>query len=373
MKKKILQLISSTGFFGAEKVMLQLSSSLCASGYEVYVGVLGNNSGSHMEVARAAEKNGLRLKIFDCRGKFDLETIRMLRKFIKKEQIDIVHSHGYKSNLYGLTAAYALDAKKVTTCHNWLSSEIKMKIYEIIDKLMLRSFDKVIAVSENLSKEILVTGIFADKVVTIANGIDILKYSSGHQSLELKKAFGLEDKDLIIGAVGRLSEEKGHEYLIKAFKNVAEKLPNCKLMIVGDGTLRESLEVLVRSLEIEDKVIFTGIRDDIPELLKIMDLFVLPSLDEEMPLALLEAMAAGVPIVATAVGAVPSVIADQHLGKVVKPKDVRCITEAAIELLQNSEKAHRCAQAAFDEVVRRFSLKAMVDKYESAYCSILSG
>ena len=370
---RILQLISSSGFFGAEKVMLQLSGLLSDSGYEVYSGVLSNKAGSHMDFVRAAEKKGMRVKVFDCRGKFDVRAIKKLRTFIKKEQIDLVHSHGYKSNFYVLAAACGLNIKKVTTCHNWISCSSKMKVYEYIDKFLLRNFDQVAAVSENVRNEIYAAGVSVDKVDLIKNGIDIDTYAFCSQKPDLKKSFGISAGDLVVGSVGRLSEEKGHEYLIKAFSQVVIDHPDYKLLIVGDGVLRESLELLVRSLEIQDKVIFTGIRDDIPELLNIMDIFVLPSLTEGMPLALLEAMAAGKVVIASKVGEIPDIIDDQFNGGLVSPKDIDALSRAIAKLIKSGETRKTFGDRACEKVNSNFSAQNMAQQYMCLYGSVLNG
>ncbi len=373
MGLRILQLISSAGFFGAEKVMLQLSRSLSDSGYEVYAQVLGSSTGAHKEVVRAAEAAGLKTGFFECRGKFDVTAIKRLRGFIKNESIDIVHSHGYKSNFYGWVAAYGLKVKSVTTCHNWLSKDMKMKFYEIIDKHLLRSFDKVIAVSANLREEILAAGVPLDKVMLIENGIDIEAYASMPQVPVTKGSLGIHDNDLVIGSVGRLSEEKGHEYLIRAFKEITEKMPQCRLLIVGDGPLRESLELLARSLEIQDKVIFTGTRDDIPDLLGMIDIFVMPSLTEGMPMALLEAMAAKKAIIASRVGQIPEIIENEYTGCLVPSQDVGSLSRTIAGLMGALEKRKILGNKAYEKVKRDFSAQKMAQRYEILYEALLNG
>ncbi len=176
----------------------------------------------------------------------------------------------------------------------------------------------------------------------------------------------------VVGVIGSLSKEKGHIYLLKSFKEVVEKFPNLKLLIVGDGYLGEDLKNKVREWSIEDHVIFTGTRKDIPQILSLIDVFVLPSLKEGLPMALLEAMASKKPIIATHVGAVPKVIENNESGILIKPKDITGFKNALIDLLKNKDKAELLATNAYKTVASKFSSKIMAQKYINLYKEIVN-
>lgn len=364
---RILQLISSRGFFGAENVMIELSKALRAYECECYIGIIGHSNNLYKSILCEASKNGLKTEVFFCRSQFDIKTIMKIRKFIKENKMDIIHSHGYKSNFYGLLASLNLNINRITTCHNWIGNGRKMKLYEYIDKLLLRNFDKVIAISEELKNEILRSGIF--KVMIINNGIDIERFklqATGHR-LKIKEAFGIKENEKAIGTVGRLTVEKGHSYLIETFEKAVKEFPDTKLLIVGDGPLKESLESRAMSLGLKDNIIFTGIRNDIPELLSIMDIFVLPSLKEGMPMVLLEAMAARKAIIATKVGAVIKIIDDGVTGLLIKPTDVNSMCDCLTRLLKNTEKARLLSEKAYEKVKSEFSASKMAEQYFGEY------
>lgn len=370
IEKIVLHLISPIGFFGAENVMVQLSKELRSLNHRVYIGILGNAQDSHMEVVREAEKHSLNVKVFCCNGKFNIRTLFEIRRYIKHNGINIVHSHGYKSNFYSILASANMNIQRVTTCHNWLGDNLKMRFYARLDKLLLNRFDKVIAVSNDLRDKILKNAAFQDKVVVINNGVDVNKFQLTSRDSQIKKSIGIIEGEPVIVSIGRLTEEKGQIYLIKAFAGIVSEYPGAKLLFVGDGPLRSFLESEARSLELENNVIFAGIRNDIPEMLIMADIFVLPSLEEAMPMALLEAMAAKMPIVATRVGAVSNIIKDGHSGLLVEPKDPVALSRSIVCLLQNKDMARSFGENSYNSVRNNFSSDRMAREYIKAYNSL---
>jgi len=375
----ILHLISSIGFFGAENVLLQLSKELLKTNCIPYIGIISDSYGSHFEFEGQFKKNNLKSRIFNCRFKFDLKTVLQIRNFVKKNKIQIIHSHGYKSNFYCLLASFGLGTKKIATCHNWLSSNKKMEFYESLDKILLRNFDNIIAVSDLLRNKLLISRIGREKIVVINNGVDLACFQAKSNNpqaaksrLLIKKSLGILEYDKVVGTVGRLSEEKGHIYLLQAFEMLCKELPNVKLLFVGDGILKKELQAATIKLHMENKVIFAGTRDDIPELLNVMDIFVLPSLVEAMPMALLEAMASIRPIIATNVGSVGKLIKNNETGILIEPGDPVAIKNSIIALFQNSENASALALKSFENVKNNFSSENMVKKYVSLYENLIS-
>lgn len=366
----MLHLISPIGFFGAENVMVQLSKELRSLKYGVYVGILGNSRNSYLEAVKEAEKLGLNIQVFPCNGKFDIKAIIKIRQYIKRNRIGVIHSHGYKSNFYGILASFNLNVLRVTTCHNWLGNKLKMKLYARLDKFLLNKFDRIIAVSDDLLEEILPNVSSRDKVTVINNGVDLNKFQPSGGDARLKKTMGMKEGETVVGAIGRLTEEKGQVYLIRAFAEIVPEFPKAKLLIVGDGPLRNSLESEARNLGLEDKVVFAGIRNDIPEILNITDVFVLPSLEEAMPMALLEAMAARRPIVATRVGAVSNIIEDKVSGLLVGPKDPIALSRSIAYLLKNKTIASSLGENSYDIVRNNFSAGRMAREYIKAYNSL---
>jgi glycosyltransferase involved in cell wall biosynthesis len=369
---RILHLISSIGFFGAENVVVGLCKGLRDLDCNPFVGVMATPQSSHMHVVRAAEQEGLGTKTFDCSGKLDVRTILEIRSYLIERKISILHCHGYKSNFYGLLAASNSRVKKVTTCHNWLGGGIKMSLYEYLDKLLLNAFDKIVVVTEALKDDVLRYVVGKEKVLVINNGVDGHRFSPSRSEDSVKRRLGIEGNEKVIGTVGRLSPEKGHVYLLKAFEKIVLKVPDARLVIVGTGPLRQDLESKVKALGLDERVLFLGARKDVPQLLNAMDVFVLPSIFEGMPVALLEAMACARPIVATDVGSIPRLIQDQRTGLLVKAKDVRGLVAAIMSFLKEPSRGEMIGMRARDLVIKEFSLEKTSARYLGLYQRLLA-
>jgi len=181
------------------------------------------------------------------------------------------------------------------------------------------------------------------------------------------KSLGLHRNDFVIGSVGRIAPIKGHKYLIQAAEKVIKEVANAKFLIVGDGPIRDEMEELSVRLGLDERVIFTGMREDVPEVLSIMDVFVLPSINEGMGRALVEAMAMGLPCVASSVGGVPEVVTDGETGLLVPAEDPSALAEAIIRLAKDKKLAQKIAKAGQRKARSDFGAKTMVDRISAVY------
>lgn len=369
MGLSILHLISSSGFFGAENVALELATEQKSMGHNVTIGVFNNLHNPNLELKERASVRSIGTRVFDCRGKLDFKTVAEVRAFTHDNAIDIIHSHGYKSNIYVVLSNISNSRPIVTTCHNWINASMKMGIYTLLDKLFLKMFDAVVAVSEPVKGQIIRAGIMGKRVHLIENGINITRFLPTEEVYAAKREFGSGKK--VIGTIGRLTVEKGHTYLIRAAKRVIDSGYDCKFVIVGDGNLRYQLEEEAASLGIGEKVMFTGNRTDIPELLSTFDIFVLPSLLEGQPMALFEAMAAKRPIVATDVGDVKKILRDGKVGVVVQSGNYEALAMGIMEFLDTPETAIEKGALGYTEVVRSHSSSRMAQEYTNVYKSIM--
>ncbi|MDD5259286.1 MAG: glycosyltransferase family 4 protein [bacterium] len=368
---KILQLISTTGFYGAEKVVINLAKGLQASGHNIVIGTLLDEKRSDRILTKEAQESGIKIIEIPCEGKYDKRTIPFINKYIQQEQFDIVHSHGYKANFYAGVSRLPAACKRVATCHNWLGQSPKMLFYRWLDKKVLKKFDAIIAVSEIIRREIEKAGISLGKVNKIYNGIIIEDYSQKQGAADhIRKEFNLSATDKVIGCIGRLSPEKGQRSLIKALVGSKNEPSKIKALIIGDGPLLGQLSNLAHKLNVYGQVVFTGVRQDIPDILAAIDIFVLPSLTEGLPMALLEAMAAKKPVIATAVGEVPQVIDHEVSGFLIQPNDHEGLKKMIRYILNNKEKAQQVAEKGFGELQARFSMQQMVESYSNLYLKL---
>jgi glycosyltransferase involved in cell wall biosynthesis len=367
---RILHLISSKGLFGAERVVIELSKGLKKKDCHPVVGVLRNSHNPHTEVIEEARANNVESIIFPCNGKFDMKVVSKIKQYVIKEKIDIVHCHGYKSNIYGLLSSWKR-VPIVATNHNWLTSRLRLKIYCYLDSLWIRLFNRIVAVSEQIASDMMKYGVPSRKIEIIDNGIDLERFNVDTSAINVRRELGLDYNHRVIGAIGHLGYEKGYHYLLKAAGAIVHKEEAVKFLIVGDGILRSNLGELVAELGIKDSIIFAGYRNDIPEILSVMDIFVISSIKEGLPMVLLEAMASAKPVIATKVGAIPKVIQHGKTGILVNPRDVSALTREIRLLLNDCQKARELGLNGYNYVKNALSADVMAQKYLSIYTSLV--
>jgi glycosyltransferase involved in cell wall biosynthesis len=343
---RVLQLISSAGYYGAENMLVNLSAALARQGIEVTVGALQHDA--EPEVLLRARERDLWTRAFPCHGRLDFSCARNLAAYVRERRIDIIHTHGYKANLYSQLAR--TDARQVATCHNWAVRSGALGVYSLLDRLALRRVPAIAAVSDNVAQRLADFGLKPPQVRVIANGIEVSRFADARPSLNFGKPF--------IGCVSRLTAGKGLDILLTAFTQLPSHF---HLAIVGSGELDAPLRAQAATLGIADRVHFTGPRTDMPEIYASLDAFLLPSFDEGMPMTVLEAMAAGLPVVATTVGAIQ--LLGDNRGWLVPPGDSAALAAAIPEALANTERP-RHARA---HVQTTYSSDAMAAAYLTLY------
>jgi len=367
---KVLHLISSGGLFGAERVVLNLASK--AKGTTSFVGAINNSHNPHIEIIEEAKSLDLNTVVFDSKGKFDLRTIGAVKKFIIEHKIDIVHTHNYKSDIIGLMATELTGAKWIATHHGWVETDKKLKFYEKIDSFILKCVQKLVLVSSGMKQSFLRKNIKEARLEIIDNGIPIEKFNCQTQNGNTRHLLGIGPEDCAIVIVGRMSFEKGHGVFLKAAFEVVKNIKKVKFIIVGDGALKEELKQKTRDLNLSDCVIFTGIRQDMPAIYAACDILVNSSYSEGLPMTILEAMASGLPVIATDVGAVGEVIKNQKNGILIQAGDDHHLALSMIELARDKEKRRYFAQKAYQDVCARFSDTSMAQKYKKVYEDVLT-
>lgn len=269
-----------------------------------------------------------------------------LVRLIKKGQYDIVHLHGYGAANYGRVASRLTGVANIVHEH----AVLKVQPHQYVaDKLLSKLTGHAVAISNSV-KDFMVKGRSIDqgKIHVIQNGVDIAKYTSVSTDSRsiTRNEIGVSDSTFLAGTVTRLRSEKGNEYLIRAVPEVLAKHSDFKLLIVGEGELRTRLEGLCEELEISHAVEFLGFRNDVPELLALLDIQVIPSLSEGFGLSLVEAMAAGNPIVATSVGGMNEIGIDRETVLFVPPADAHSLAASIVELIENKDLARHISSAA---------------------------
>ena len=371
MAMKVLQLISSSGYYGAEAMMVTLATALRETEVDARIALLRTPSPGCLDVARRAEEQGLPVHLIPCGGKWDSAAIEEIRRIVRDCAIEIVHGHGYKSDLYGYLATRKAAAKCVATCHDSglanrlrLSNAGTMEIYGWLHKRVLRRLDAVATVSQPIADALVRSGVQSHRVSVIENGISLTRFRSAKPAPDLLAFKGTAP---LIGLVARLAEGKGHAVLLEAARCLIAQEPALKFIFVGDGPLEAEMRRLTCDLGLTSCVQFAGKRADMPAVYAALDVMVLPSRNEGMPITVLEAMASKTPVIATTVGAIPQLISNRRTGLLISPDDVGSLRHAISELVSAPRLSATIAQAALDFVQARFSAATMANKYLELY------
>ena len=363
---KALQLISSGGYYGAENMLLNLCASQERAGCQQSLLLFYNVHVPNVEFYERARRHGLSVRMVHCQGRADWRAIHQIQEYIREDGIDLVHTHGYKADLYGYVAARRSHKPVVATCHNWVGGTAALGIYNHLDRLALKRFNAVAAVSDSVAQRLLDSGVSARKIHTIANGIDVKAFERAEPLPTL--AF---TGHKIVGMVARLDLQKGFVYLLRAVRELCVTFPELKVVIVGEGPDRLPIEVMIQAHGLQSNVVLAGQQSDMPGVYAAMDIFVLPSLNEGLPMTILEAMAASRPVIATRVGAIPTVIKHGENGLLVDPGDTDGFREAVKSLLNDSDLCRRIGAAGHTWVGRNYTSESMALNYRRLYDHVL--
>ncbi|MCR4337677.1 MAG: glycosyltransferase [Candidatus Omnitrophica bacterium] len=360
---KILHLISSGGLFGAENIVLSLARGLNDEKTTSIVGALHNHQNPNLAIIEKAKSLNLPTFVLDHPGRINLSAIGKLENYIRDEKIDIVHTHNYKSDMVGYFAARLAGVPVVATAHGFTDTNHTVSLYERLDRWVLNRFDHVVVVTDKLLRHL-----SPQKRHVIANGIDTeLFYFSSDRRQSARHRFGFDPQNIVVGIVGRLSKEKNQSLLLKSAAVLAKQYPQLRVLLIGGGPEEENLRRLIQELNITSIVRFTGILSNLEDIYPAMDVFVLSSLTEGVPLTILEAMASHVPVVATSVGGIDELMEDQKTGLLLKSFAVEELVDK-IRLLIEDQSLHQKITANADLSVRtKFSLKEMIQQYKKIY------
>ena len=364
MRRVAIQLTSTGGFYGAERTLVELASYLADQGWDSHVIALeGQGAG---EVVRRARDCGVSATAYAEHGRLGMGSLlAKLRATLVRFPRAIVHSHGYKPDI--LLAALRVPRRLgcVATCHTWYSDTLKMKLVERLDKRVLRGFDHVVAVSEEIRSDLLQSGVSADAVSAIDNGISVPPLDPTARQ-RVRSEFALAPEERLVVQIGRLAKSKRNDLLLEAVARLNGSVP-IRVLLVGEGEQRQLLAEKARALGIVDRVTFCGYRDDVHRILAAADLLALTSNKEGLPIVMLEAMAVGCPIVATAVGAVPTVLRQNESAWLVVAEDAERLTCALREALMDPATAKTRAEQARADFIALFSRDAMGQQYLDVY------
>lgn len=370
---RVCHIMSADLWAGAE-VQLATVASYLAGRPDVDLSVVVFNDGALARELRALD---IDVTVIDEHRASAMRILAFLVGFLRERGVHIVHTHRYKDNLLGTVAAKLADVPHVIRTVHGLAEpmrgwdRVKYQVLDRLDRLALSyCSDAIIAVSRHTAETLKASGYKRSAVHHIHNGVTLQKVRPSQSREHVRRALGIGPDTLLIGTAGRLSPVKAQDDLIRAAGLLVPDLPGVRVLIAGDGPLRGELGALSAQLGIDRHVLFCGARDDIYDVIAALDIFVLPSLSEGVPMALLEAMALGTPVVATAVGGVPEVVINRASGLLVPPRDERALADACLELARNRRWARTLAARARGIVESGFSREANGEALVRAYRAV---
>lgn len=350
---------------GSERTLVDLANGLDKIKYSVTVWTIVDEGSLRNEL-----DSDVRYRTLDAKGKRDILAPIRFFNTVRSENPDILQSFLFFDNILArLSKIMASNTKIITGVRevpadpSWTRSTI--------DKITLPLSDLVVSNSEAGAEYIIDRGADPNKTKIVRNGRDIGKYAGGNATPSLFDSLDIDSDDLIVGTVGRLVERKGHYDLLEAWSTVLISHPNAQLLIVGDGPEARGLQERATKLNCGRSVCFAGQREDIPDLLDAMDIFVFPSHYEGLPGALLEAMIAGLPVIATPVDGNAELIRNEVTGLFVPPHDSESLANCLVGLLSDPDRRHTLGSAASDYVKEEFSIESMISVFTSIYDNIV--
>jgi glycosyltransferase involved in cell wall biosynthesis len=361
---RILHLFVTLPVGGAENLLLSIVRRLEHERFASVVCCIGKRGAMGDRLA-GMDIPLVELRLMD-KGGMDWRVVPALVDLTRRERIDLVHSHLYHANLYGRLAARKAGVPAVVSIHNTYG---KPKLHrQIVNWYLGRHTAAIIVGSEDIKRDVKrYDHVSASRIEVIPNSVDLSRSASTLSKSEARARLGVAEHDLVVGAIGRLEEQKGHRYLIEALALLRHRGIVARLLLAGEGRERPALEALVASLGLEGQVMLLGTRDDLGDLFRAMDVFVMPSLWEGLSLVMLSAMAAGLPLVATSVGGVSQVLCDDAYGFTVPAGNAAALAAKIAECLSNLPAAMVKAMKGEQHVRANYSDEAMVRRVEAVY------
>lgn len=358
----ILHIDTAKTWRGGQQQVLHLLNGLKTSGVNNFL-VCPPDS---ILFGRAKEQslNVLPVKML---GEWDLWAVKEIVKIIKKHSIKILHLHSAHAHTLGILAA-----KFNKNCKTTVSRRVDFHIRRNpLSKIKYRNVDKFVAISQAVKKVLVEDGISEKKIEVVYSGVDWKRFENVRGDY-LYSELNLDKSKKIVGIIAAFAKHhKDHQTFLEAAKLIKNQFPMVQFLLVGTGEQRSQIETVVESLSLNENVKLTGFRNDIPQILSILDIFVLSSFFEGLGSSILEAMASSLPVVATNVGGIPEIVEDGINGILVPPKDHQSLSQAILNLLKNEEKAKKMGQYGYHLTREKFSIEKMVRETKRIYDSLV--
>ena len=363
---KILQLLVTMPVGGAEIMVADLAGGLDPKRFEVITACLGE-PGPMGEELRGRGQRVISLEL-DLKRTGAWGLVRRVRALLQEIRPDILHTHLYHANLYGRIAALGQDlAGVVATVHNIYS---RVKLHRCLaNYLLARLGDYVLVFSPQVLSDVRrYDRVPEARLRMLTPGVRLEETDSGETKEEARRSLGVSG--FCLGNVARLEEQKGHDDFLQALAQVRDEIPGLTVLLVGEGTRQAHLQALTRELGLQEVVRFLGTRRDIPRILRALDVFIMPSSWEGIPLTLLEAMGYGLPVISTRVGRAPEIIRDGANGRLAPVAAPGALAGAILELYRHPELRQQWGEQARRTVQEKYTLEQFLEQFAAIYLEL---
>jgi glycosyltransferase involved in cell wall biosynthesis len=365
---KILHIIDSGGMYGAEVMLLNLVEEQITLGLKPVIASIGEKNIPEKPFETEAIQKGFQVKKFRIMPGPNIPGALDILNYARKQGFDLLHSHGYKGNiLLGFIPKRFRKIPVISTLHGYTSTSglTRMRVYEWLDLFSHRFIDQVVLVNKGMLSNPSLKNQKKIKYQTINNGIPI--YPDNSKSLSRHDLEDFCRRGFTIGSIGRFSTEKGYRYLIEAFSILIKKGLNAYLVIIGEGYESGLLKEMVKTLKLSDRVLFPGYLINAGDYIHLFDVYAIPSLTEGLPITLLEAMRAKIPVIASSVGGIPDVLQNGSIGYLAPSRDPHALADRVSRVHDNYNDALVRANRAYSNLVDHYSSEAMAKKYLRLY------
>jgi glycosyltransferase involved in cell wall biosynthesis len=365
----ILHTIETGGPGGAETILLNLASGLDAARFRSLV-LLSDDRWLRKKLI----ERGVTTHLAASKKWYDLRLPRAMARLVRQEKVDLIHSHLPDQNFYSCIAGVLTGRPVIVTYHGLVGLSSGRSARETFKHWFIgRTAARVAVVSDYVGRLLVGCGFPKRKIVRIYNGVNFDAYGTNGSHSSLRRELGWPEAAPLVGMVANVRKAKGYEFFVQAARRVADAMPQARFLAVGaaDERLSPPLLDLVRQLQLEDRFRFLGFREDVPAVLRALDVFVLSSTSEGFSLATVEAMAAGKPVVVTRSGGTQELVDDGRTGYLVPPSDPAALADKICETLRDPARAAALGQAGREKAFREFAIASMVRGYEQLYEELL--
>jgi glycosyltransferase involved in cell wall biosynthesis len=367
----ILDLRDTYEIGGPGKTIIETFHAIDARRFRLHLGVFATrHETEETPFIKAARAAGMPVHLLRGFNQYDPTLVWRIAQLVKSLGVDIVHAHEVKSDVLMWLAAKLRPVPIMTTLHGWIGNSPKQRLMTALDRRAVRGFDRVVVVSQQMWDVVSGDGFRPGQLRLLHNAIVIDKYRRTGQTGFLAAIVGRPVEGPVLASIGRLSAEKGQADLVEALALVRASGKQVSLVLAGDGPARAGLEERVRALQLQDWVHFPGYVDQPHRVLEETDLAVLPSHTEGLPNAALEALAMGVPLLATRVGGTPEVVTDGETGRLVEARSPRALADGILEFLTDRAAWQRMATRGRETVERHFNFQHRTRELEAIYLEL---